>query len=106
VAVDGLVADGEPPRPAQVPRDLLGAPLAAQQFVYQREVFGREAAIAARARAAAVGALLGGEGAVVPVGAGAVTPDLAEDGTSVAAQRPCDLGLVESSAAILQGDAA
>ena len=67
-----------------MPGDLLGAPLSAEQLIYQREVCGREPAVAARARAAAVRSLLRGEGAVVPVGTGAVTPDLAADRGAVA----------------------
>jgi hypothetical protein len=87
------VADSEPPRPAQVARDLLGAPLPAQQLIYEREVGGGEAAVAARAGAAAVRALLGGEGSVMPIGLRAVAPDLAADGRAVAAERACDLCL-------------
>lgn len=75
--------------------DLLGAPLAAQQLVYQREVLRAEAAVAARAVAAAVRPLIGSEGAVAAVGAGGVAAQLAADGRAVAASRPRDLGLVE-----------
>lgn len=46
VTVDSLVADEEPPRPARVPRDLLGAPPAAQQLVNERVVFGSESLVA------------------------------------------------------------
>ena len=87
VAVDGLVADREEPLPPEVSRDLLGAPLPAEQLVYQREVFRREVAVTARAGAAAVSALLCREGAVVAVGAGTVTPDLAADRRAVATER-------------------
>ncbi len=96
VAVDGLVADEEPTGPAEVAGDLFGAPLTAQQLVYQREVFGREAAVTARAGAAAVGALLGGESAVVAVGPSAIAADLAADRRAVAAESACDLRLVSA----------
>ena len=85
VTVDRLVADREEAGAAAVTGDLLGAPLPAQQFVDGGEVRGREALVAARAGAAALGALLGGEGAVVPVRAGAVASDLAADRGAVAA---------------------
>ena len=87
VAVYGLVTDGEEFCPAQVARDLFGAPLLAQQLFDEREVASGEALVAARARAAAVGALLGGEGAVAAVGPGAVAPDFAADRGAVAAER-------------------
>src|SRR5215208_5483667 len=51
VAVDRLVANGEQPLPGEVSRDLLGAPLPAEQPVYLREVRGREALVAAGAGA-------------------------------------------------------
>jgi hypothetical protein len=95
VAVDGLVADREESSPAEVARDLLGAPLPAQQPVDGGEVFRREVAVAAGAGAAALGALLCGEGAVVPVRAGAVAADLAADRAAVASEGAGDLGLVE-----------
>lgn len=47
VAVDGLVAGGESPRQAQVPGDMLGAPLSPEQPVHDREVVGGEALVAA-----------------------------------------------------------
>ena len=49
VAVDGLVADRELPRPPQVARDLLGAPLPAQQLLDEGEVLFAKAQVAARA---------------------------------------------------------
>src|SRR5215207_9548755 len=49
VAVDRLVADREEAGAGEVARDLLGAPLAAQQPVDYGEVFRREALVAARA---------------------------------------------------------
>ena len=93
VAVNRLVADGEEPGPAQVTRDLLGAPLPAQQFIDSSEVLGAEAPVAARAGAAPVGALLGRARPVAAVGPRAVAPDLAADRGSVAAERASDLRL-------------
>jgi len=78
------VANEELPRPAQVTRDLLGAPLPAQQLLDPGEVRRAEPPVAAGAGAPAVRPLLCGEGAVAAVGAGAVTADLAADGTPVA----------------------
>jgi hypothetical protein len=76
--------------------DLLGAPLPTQQLFDEREVAGGEALVAARVGAAAIGALLGGEGAVAAVGAGAVAAQLAADRGAVAAERAGDLGLVQA----------
>jgi len=47
VAVDGLVADREPPARAQVPGDLLGAPAAPQQPPHLAELPGPEARMTA-----------------------------------------------------------
>src|ERR1043166_5910441 len=86
VAVDSLVANRELPGAGQVPSDLFGTPLAAEQPVDEREVCCRKAAVAARAEAAPVGALLGLAGAVVAVRARAVAAELAADRAAVAAQ--------------------
>src|SRR5919197_1784681 len=93
VAVDGLVADREQAFAGEVARDLLGAPLPAQQPVDEREVRGREALVAAGAGAAPVGPLLGLARAVVAVPAGAVAAELAADGRAVAAEGAGHLGL-------------
>jgi hypothetical protein len=47
VAVDGLVADAQMPQTGKMSGDLLGAPLAAEQRVYLREILGRESLITA-----------------------------------------------------------
>ncbi len=95
VPVDSLVADAQMPQTVQMPCDLLGAPLAAQQLFGLREVPGREAKVTAGARAAAVRPLLGGKGTVAAIRSGAVTADLAAHSRAVATERACDLSGVK-----------
>jgi hypothetical protein len=96
VAVDGLVADAQTPETAQMSRDLLGAPLAAQQLVNRSEVVWREAEVAARARAPPIGSFLGRAGAVGDAGAGAVAAQFAAHRGAVAAEQTGDLRTVQA----------
>src|SRR5690242_5343956 len=94
--VDGLMTDAQQALVAQMPRYLLRAPLLAQQRVNLVQILEREALVAARARAPAIGALNSRAGTVVPVKACAVTLEFAADGAAVAPQLPGDLRLVEA----------
>src|SRR5688572_20818402 len=88
------MADREPTRPSQLPRDLLGAPLAAEQLFDEREVLRAETAVAARAGAATVRPLLCRRGAVAAVRAGGVTTEFAADGRAVTPQGARDLRVI------------
>src|SRR5205085_3494510 len=95
VAVDGLAADPQPPLPGEMSGHLFGAPLPAQQLLDQHQVLGGEPLITSRAGASPLSALLRLARAVVAVEATAVAAKLAADSATVAAERACNLGLVE-----------
>src|SRR5215218_8095747 len=83
------------PERARHPATCSGLHLTAEQLLDGGEVFRREAPVAARTGAAAVGALLRGEGAIAAVRPGAVAADFAADRAAVSAERAGDFGLVE-----------
>jgi hypothetical protein len=90
------MTDPEEPHPGEVSRDLFGAPLPAEQFVYFGEILCGEAQIAAGAGAPPLGALLSFAGTIVAVETATVAAEFAADGWAVAAEGAGDPGLIEA----------
>src|SRR5439155_17955475 len=97
VAVDGLVADLEAALAPQPTGHLLGTPVLDEEDPDPLQVRARELPIASGVRAPAAGVPVGERGTVGAVAAGAIPPDLPEDGAPVPPEGARDRGRAQAA---------